>query len=142
MKKLLIILLFVGFSFGQDKTLLVGVWDCINCGENNYYRYIFKKDGSSIISVTLDGTSETNNKIKWENFKIRGNDFVEEGVLTVDFIIEVMSWDYSIFDYSIIKKQGVEQFKTGLNLSTLKSDIKNDILILINEKRIFVFEKK
>ena len=144
MKKLLIVLLFFGFSFGQDKTLLVGVWDCISCSENNHYRHIFNNDGSSTMSVSDDSGKILTSKSIWENIKTKGNDLFEEGVLTVDFNlgdvsnVRILQYDYNIIDYQLIE----DDLESKTYLSQYKSDIKNDILFLFQQKKHVIFERK
>ena len=85
MKKLFILFLFLGFSFGQNKGI-VGVWDCISCAEEDTFLFILKKDNSGYISV---GTPPevTSFEILWEtvvtdsSLLYKKTSYMEEGVL-------------------------------------------------------------
>ena len=87
MKKLFILLLFLGFSFGQNKGI-VGVWDCISCAEENTILYILKKDNSGYVSFRTP-PEVTSFEILWEtvvtdsSLLYKKTSYKEEGVLIV-----------------------------------------------------------
>ena len=97
MKKLLILLLFFGFSFGQESNL-VGVWNIVN--SQNIYTYVFDKDGSGYLSIKGNDLDTFTHEIMWETRvkKIDKKNFHETGVLvrTVKDTNEKSLWQYLI----------------------------------------------
>ncbi len=62
MKKLLIALLFFGFSFGQDiESKLIGTWKTLKVDQS----YIFLKNGTGYYSFTTDDGEDRDHKFSW-----------------------------------------------------------------------------
>ena len=153
-KKLLILLLFFGFSYGQDKpsiglwenTPLVGVWDCFSC--EGTYRLILKEDGTGLFSVEdFNENKILNRRIKWETFITLSNidKKGQQGVLTIELNQEnFLTYDYDFLKFSKVDKELNDMF---LEISPQgKTYSGNDVLMLKNEsskgKGYIVLEKK
>ena len=130
-KKLLILFLFLGFSFGQEKTL-VGVWDCITCSET--YRYILKENGTGMVTLFSEGKIQTE-RISWETFVTQGNTLVEKGVLTLELLVisEIINEDYQYFSSSIVSKE-MKEILVKMSSDFGKKYNGNDTLHLLDKK--------
>jgi len=82
-KKLLILLLFFGFSFGQNLSVseIVGVWKVKGVTQS----YVFKSDGSGIYSV-IDENEKHHYRFSWSilNSDTKSSNYIE-GTLILDF---------------------------------------------------------
>ncbi len=131
MKKLLIFLLFLGFSFGQEKTL-VGLWECISCPET--YKLILKEDGAGIISIFQEDEERIETRrIKWETFVIENYNENEKGVLIFDSIdkSDIVEFDYLYTGSSVITGEMIE-ILVQMSSSVEKKYNGNDILHLVD----------
>jgi hypothetical protein len=138
MKKLLIILLFFGFSYGQEKTL-VGVWDCVTCNET--YRYILKDNGYGFVTLLNSKGKIQTERIKWETFVTQGNTEVEKGVLTLDLLVisEIINEDYKYFSSSMVNEE-MKEILVKIFSDFGKKYNGNDILQLV-DKKIFLVKQ-
>ena len=89
MKKLLILLLFLGFSFGQElNSLFIGTWKNIKV-ENSY---IFLKSGNGYLNGIVDG-EDTSFKFKWSVIESNSDTF--DGTLILDYYNVDVTYIYS-----------------------------------------------
>ena len=95
MKKLIIFLLFLGLSLGQDKGLS-GIWNCKTCPENYKYTFVLKEDNSGYISIGEVGEVVTE-EIFWEKIVDKKDDFKEEGVFILKYTSGSSDMDKYIF---------------------------------------------
>ena len=103
MKKILIILLFFGFSFGQDiKSELIGTWKVINIEQS----YVFLKNGTGYWSwINKNKNNENmNSKFSWiviDSEKSDSYDFT--------LIREFEDVDLTLIDtFFLVKKENVD----------------------------------
>ena len=103
MKKLLILLLFFGFSFGQDiKSELIGTWKVINIEQS----YVFLKNGTGYWSwINKNKNNENmNSKFSWiviDSEKSDSYDFT--------LIREFEDVDLTLIDtFFLVKKENVD----------------------------------
>ena len=116
-KKLLLLLLFFGLSFGQDDYdgYLVGVWN----GSSHEETYIFDKDGTGFFLSSSEDDRKSNILIDWEVREIIvHNTLGEKGILTIsrrnspsDFIIV----EYMIIPKDVIPESEKDNFREFLD---------------------------
>lgn len=101
MKKLLILLLFLGFSFGQEpNSLFIGTWKSIK----TEFSYIFLKNGNGYMNGFIDG-EDTTFKFKWSVIESNSDTF--DGTLILE--VDVDNIDVtSIFSFRILSKEYVK----------------------------------
>jgi hypothetical protein len=107
MKKILILLLFFGFSYGQEKTL-VGIWDCISCPDSSMFQYILKDDNSGYLKV--------------------------KSLNDIDSITEEISWDIVIDSEGSVSQKGIFIYKYKLSGKIIGSD---EYELYVNPVEIF-----
>ena len=108
MKKLLIVLLFFGFSFGQEKTL-VGIWDCLSCPDGSKFQFILKEDNSGYLQVkSLDDKNS--------------------------IITEEISWDIVIDSKSSVSQTGIFIYKYKLSGKIIGSNEYELLYVNSNER--------
>jgi hypothetical protein len=100
-KKLLITLLFFGFSFGQElNPHFIGTWKVIGKEQS----FIFLKNGHGYFNFILDDESKSYN-LKWSVIESNSNTSDFDGTL----ILEQLNKDTrQIYSYSTLSKQFVK----------------------------------
>ena len=89
MKKLLILLLFLGFSFGQElNSLFIGTWKNIKVEHS----YIFLKSGNGYLNGIVDG-KDNSYKFQWSVIESNSDTF--DGTLILDYYNIDVTYIYS-----------------------------------------------
>ena len=103
MKKLLILLLFLGFSFGQElNSLFIGTWKNITTESSK----IFLKNGNGYYNGIVDG-EDTSFKFKWSVIESNSDTF--DGTLILDFynIDSTNIYSFRILSKEYVKNSGL-----------------------------------
>ena len=114
MKKLLIVLLFFGFSFGQDiESKLIGTWKTVKVNQS----YIFLKNGTGYWSWINKNNEDMNSKFSWS--VLLSETEISLGTLIIDFdnldFKMVRTFTYSSKEF-IKEKEGIlEIYPEGIN---------------------------
>tara|TARA_Y100001970_G_C13875746_1_gene671328 strand:- start:218 stop:652 length:435 start_codon:yes stop_codon:yes gene_type:complete len=99
MKKLLILLLFLGFSFGQEpNSFFIGTWKSITTDSSK----IFLKNGNGYTNGIVDG-EDTSFKFKWSVIESNSDTF--DGTLILDYYNIDVTYIYS---FRILSKEYVK----------------------------------
>ena len=102
-KKLIILLLLFGFSYGQDiLPQLIGTWKTVSVEQS----YIFIKDGTGYWSFTDSDGKDYNSKFSWMVVNTQSKD----GTILGTIIMELEDVDLKIINTLVyIKKEEVDE---------------------------------
>ena len=145
MKKFLIVLLFFGFSFGQEITNsdIEGVWDVVSGSNSGNYSFIFKEDNSGYFTSTdIDREQKTiTSNFLWTLIPSKKNS--RNGTIIIDFY----NWNdnesnkLNFYKYLYFRSEWIDSDFLEMYFQNKKEWKGGDVLLTEFGENIYVWEK-